>query len=275
MPRLTADARRARDSTTATGQRLHLVQRSRRASACRLLASGVRSPGSCSVRLPAARSMRITLGPVGTLLFEGPSDAARSARPRADCCAQCGAARRGPSQGDRTREAAARRDPRRSLESLWRRGPPAPERGAGFKRPSSISGDGASLAQALRDPDRGRARRRLSTRCGRSAGSTPSRGPARQSHALIMLKGLLSFGASRGLCDPHKITLTAKPSRKVQNFLKPTELKRLDAALLKLATEQPERVIGFSAIRLLAAQRHEEGRGARARGGSMSTSTIA
>jgi integrase len=66
-----------------------------------------------------------------------------------------------------------------------------------------------------------------------------------------MLKGLLSFGASRGLNDPHRITLTARPSRKVQNFLKPAELKRLDAALVKLAAEKPSRMLGFNALRLL------------------------
>jgi len=68
---------------------------------------------------------------------------------------------------------------------------------------------------------------------------------------LIMLKGLLSFGASRGLCDPHRIAITARPSRRVQNFLKPAELKRLDAALVKLIKANPTRVLGFAAIRLL------------------------
>src|SRR5439155_24783096 len=72
-----------------------------------------------------------------------------------------------------------------------------------------------------------------------------------RSHALIMLKGLLSFGASRGLCDPHRIAITARPSRKVQNFLAPTELKKLDAALVGLMTEHPNRMLGFAAIRLL------------------------
>ncbi len=66
-----------------------------------------------------------------------------------------------------------------------------------------------------------------------------------------MLKALLSFGASCGMCERHNVTITARSSRKVQNFLKPAELKRLDAALLDLIAEQPERIIGFSAIRLL------------------------
>ena len=38
----------------------------------------------------------------------------------------------------------------------------------------------------------------------------------------------------------------------MQNFLKPAELKRLETTLARaLATEQPERILGFSAIRLL------------------------
>ena len=53
------------------------------------------------------------------------------------------------------------------------------------------------------------------------------------------------------MCDRHNITLTATPSRRIQNFLKASELKRLDAALIDLAREQPERMLGFAALRLL------------------------
>ena len=98
-----------------------------------------------------------------------------------------------------------------------------------------IAGDSAS---AFDDP---RTRRWLDTIAGLGA----------QSHALVMLKSLISFGASRALCEPHKITLKARPSREVQNFLKPEQLKRLDAALIDLIAEQPERIVGFSAIRLM------------------------
>ena len=66
-----------------------------------------------------------------------------------------------------------------------------------------------------------------------------------------MLKSLISFGASRALCQPHRITLNARPSRRVQNFLKTEQLKRLDATLVDLIAEQPERILGFSAIRLM------------------------
>jgi integrase len=72
-----------------------------------------------------------------------------------------------------------------------------------------------------------------------------------RSHALIMLKGLLSFGASRGLNDPHRLTITARPSRKVQNFLSRAEMKHLDATLAALIAEQPRRIFGFAALRLL------------------------
>ena len=65
------------------------------------------------------------------------------------------------------------------------------------------------------------------------------------------MKGILSYGASRGLCERHNITLKAVPSRKVANYMKPSQLKALDAALVELIAEQPHRILGFSAVRLL------------------------
>jgi len=72
-------------------------------------------------------------------------------------------------------------------------------------------------------------------------------------HALILLKSLLSFGESRGLCTPQRITLKPKASRRVQNFLKVRELKKLDAALVALVREEPENVLAYAALRLLLA----------------------
>ena len=67
----------------------------------------------------------------------------------------------------------------------------------------------------------------------------------------MLLKSLLNFATSRGLSDTHKIAITARPSRQIQNYLKPQELKRLDAALVKLIGEHPHRALGFAALRLL------------------------
>jgi integrase len=212
---------------------------------CRLLATGVRS---WVVQLRyRGKSHRITLGKVGTLPFEGPPDhpgAVDLAR------AALNATRRGE---DPKRAIGRTRNPRGiTLGELWKAYGDAgwPLLNAiGVKRPSSIAGDAhrwrkhfTRIAdEAAADFDTPRTQRWLDSIEGLGA----------QSHALIMLKGLLSFGASRGLNDPHHITLTARPSRKVQNFLKPAELKRLDAALVKLAAEKPSRMLGFNALRLL------------------------
>lgn len=72
-----------------------------------------------------------------------------------------------------------------------------------------------------------------------------------RSHALLMLKGLLRFAKSRGLTDVQEIAIAARPSRKVQNFLKPGELRRLDAVLAELANENPGRMLAFNALRVL------------------------
>src|SRR5262249_61330232 len=87
----------------------------------------------------------------------------------------------------------------------------------GLKRQSSVKTDGYRWRKHFQriehEPaaafDTARTQRWLDTIAGLGA----------RSHALILLKGLLSFGASRGLCDPHRITITARPSRRGADFL--------------------------------------------------------
>ncbi len=244
MPRLT-ETRATRATLPSTGQAFIWCSEVK-GFGVRLLSTGVRS---WIVRTPTYRGERprLSLGRVGTLPFEGPPD-----RPGARDLAviAINAARRGE---DPKLAIGGAQHPRGvTIGELWKAygdaGYPLLN-AVGFKRPSSIEGDrhrwNKHFTRIAHEPaadfDGPRTQRWLDTIAGTGA----------RSHALIMLKGFLSFGTARGLCQPHRITLTAKPSRKIQNFLKPDELKRLDAALLDLIAEQPERIIGFAAIRLL------------------------
>jgi integrase len=208
----------------------------------RILHTGVRS----YIVMPPGHS-RITLGRVGTLPFEGPPEAPGA---RDLAIVALNAARRG--EDSRKAIGRAKQPKGATIGDIWKAygdaGYPLLNK-IGFKRASSIAGDRHRWSkhfvriadEPAADFDTERTTRWLDTIAGTGA----------RSHALIMLKGFLSFGASRGMCEPHKITLRAKPSREIQNFLKPEELKRLDAALVELSTEQPSRAIGFAAIRLL------------------------
>jgi integrase len=245
LPRLT-ETRALRATLPRSGQAFIWCSEVR-GFGCRLLATGVRS-WVVQVRYQG-KAKRITLGPVGTLAFEGPPDS-----PGALDLARA-ALNAGRRSEDPKRAIGRTRNPRGiTLGELW-----AAYATAGYPllndivytRAASVATDGlrwskhfvrAGIAdEAAADFDNARTQRWLDTIAGLGA----------RSHALILLKSLIGFGASRGLCDPHRITLAGRPSRKVQNFLKPDELKRLDAALVALAAEQPTRRIGFAALRLL------------------------
>ena len=197
--------------------------------------------------------MRLTLGPVGTLPFEGPAD-----DPGAKdlALAALNAARR----GEDPRAAMARRKPVEvdagpTLNDIWdayeRAGFPLTD-GTGRKRPSTIKAD------------RSRYRRHFRNEIGRTAAAAIDTVAARQwldridapgarNHALLLLKVLLGFAASRGLAATQAIAIKAVAARQVQNFYSPAELARLDAAMVALAAEKPAQLLNFSALRLLLA----------------------
>ena len=244
MPRLT-ETRALRATLPQTGQRLIWCSEII-GLGVRLLPTGVRS---WIVRVTyLGKQHRLTLGPVGTLSFETPdgcgaADLAKIA---------LNAGRRG--EDPRVAIGRAKHPAGVSLTGIWdafhKAGHPLLNKVGGTKRASSIKTETYRWNKHFADKiaheppanfDDVRVQRWLDG----------IKGVGAKSHCLITLKGLLSFGASRGMCERHRITLTATPSRRVQNFLKADELKRLDAALIDLAREQPERMLGFAALRLL------------------------
>jgi integrase len=74
-----------------------------------------------------------------------------------------------------------------------------------------------------------------------------------RSHALALLKSLLSFSTSRGIATAHRIDIACSPSRKVANYFKPAELVKLDKTLIKLISNNPDRLLPFTVLRVLLA----------------------
>jgi integrase len=212
---------------------------------CRLLPSGVRS---WIVQLRyLGRTHRLTLGPVGVLPFEGPPstpgavDLARLA---------LNAGRRGDDP--RLAIGRAKHPQGATLAEVWdaycKAGYPLLNK-IGFKRESSIKADAYRWKnQLVRLADRPvgkidtpEVQRWLDGISGLGA----------RSHALIQLKSMLKFADSRGLAQTQKINIKPRPSRQIKNYLNLSERKRLDAALVKLIKQQPQRMLGFAALRLL------------------------
>jgi integrase len=244
MPRL-HETRALRVNLPSSGQKLIWCSEVH-GFGCRILPSGVRS-WVVQVRY-GGRSHRITLGPVGTLPFEGPPHAPGA---RDLAVAAINAARRG--ENPKLAIGHAKKPGGATLADLWKAyeaaGFPLPNGKIGHKRQSSIKADRYRWGKHFRSIEHEPAKVFDTPRTQRWMDSIEGLGA--RSHALMLLKALLAFGASRGLCERHQIDIAARRSRKVQNFLKPTELKHLDAVLAKKAAEQPERVIPFSALRLL------------------------
>jgi len=194
------------------------------------------------------RKVRITLGPVGTLPFVGPAHAPGA---RDLAIAALTAARRGE---DPDLAIGRRRQPAGlTIAQVWAAYKEAgyPRlRDVGHKRATTIARDTARYrkhleprfgAKALSEIDTAEAQRWLD--------KIPSRGQRTQ--CLLLLKTLLSFARSRKLAAPHAIAIRVEASRKVQTFLTPEELRVLDVACAKLAAEQPARMAGFVALRVL------------------------
>ena len=74
-----------------------------------------------------------------------------------------------------------------------------------------------------------------------------------RSHALALLKSLLSFSTTRGIATAHRIDIACSPSRKVANYFKPAELAKLDRTLVKLIRDNPDRLLPFTVLRVLLA----------------------
>ena len=192
--------------------------------------------------------MRLTLGRVGVLPFEGPSGAPGA---RDLAVAALNAARRGEDPQIAIRRAQTPEGI--TIGELWTKYAAAgyPKlNGETRKRASSVKVDtyrwGKHFAPKIAaEPvaafDTGAATRWLDT----------IRDPGAKANALILLKTLLKFGKQRGLCEPLEIALTPKRSNEIANYLNPDELRRLDAALIALGEEKPEQLLGFAAIRLL------------------------
>jgi integrase len=193
------------------------------------------------------KELRITLGRVGILPCEGPPD-----RPGARDLAivALNAARRGIDPREAIGQAKAPRGI--TLGEVWaayvKAGSPLLS-GTGRKRPKSVESDGylwrAHVSKLAGEPaaaiDTPRVQRFLDD----------IEGPGARSHAMILTRTLLAFAKSRGLAATQQIDIKSRPSRAVQNFLKPAELAKLDAALAALAAEKPSQQLGFSALRLM------------------------
>jgi integrase len=246
MPRLT-ETRALRATLPRKGQ---VIQRCSEivGFGCRLTSKGARS-WIVQCRLNG-QELRITLGAVGTLPFEGPPNKPGA---RDLAIAAITAARRG--EDPRVAVGQVRAPEGLTLAEVWQSYVDAgyPKlRGVGHKRASTIKADtdrfNARVKPALGDEavgriDTARVRRWLDT----------IRSQGQRSHSLILLKSLLSFAASRGLATPHKIAITANRSREVQSFYKPDELAKLDETLAAMAAEKPAQILPLSALRLLIA----------------------
>ena len=82
-------------------------------------------------------------------------------------------------------------------------------------------------------------------------GMVKNSGIGSRNQALRLLLALVKFAKSRGLCETPVITVKVGKANSVQNYLTPDELKRVDAACIELAAEQPTRAMGYHVVRVL------------------------
>ena len=140
--------RHAGDTTTTRKEaRFHLVQRGPR---LRLPPAGDRRAVWVVQVRYQHKVLRITLGPVGTLPFEGPPDHP-GAVDLARIALNAATARRGPARRHRSRQASARRHPRRNLGSLRRRRASAAQQGGRHQARLVDQDRDVPLEQAFRD----------------------------------------------------------------------------------------------------------------------------
>jgi integrase len=196
------------------------------------------------------KKLRLNLGAVGVMPFEGPQSAPGA---RDLAITALAAARRGADPraaiGQRKQPAGI------TLADVWARYGEAgyPKvKGTGRKRPSTIRKDKDRYSFRLKDQlgavpiahiDTPVVQRWLDKFATEGA----------RSHALALLKSLLTFSITRGIATAHRIDIACSPSRKVANYFKPAELAKLDKTLVKLIRENPHRLLQFTALRVLLA----------------------
>ena len=195
-----------------------------------------------------SKTKRITLGPVGVLSFDGSADAPGA---RDLALAAINANRR----GDDAVETIGRKKAAKgiTLNAVWseyeKAGHPV-LRGTGRKRASTVYAD-SKRWQKLVEKTLGKKPTADITTAVVQRWLDGIATEGQKSHALVLVKSILSFAGSRGLAEPHRIDIKAEKSKAMQNFYTPAELVALDAAAAALAAEEPHRVGVFSAIRLL------------------------
>lgn len=198
----------------------------------------------------AGRVARLTLGPVGVLPFEGPPHAPGA---RDLAIAAINAARRGEDPIHAI--GRAKKEDGVTLNAIWAEYEAAgyPKlRGVGRKRDSTVGRDKARYDLLIRPSIGAEKVDRIDTaRVRRWLDEIPTEG--QRSHALVMLKSLLTFAGSRGLSKVHPIDVKPTKSRELQNFYKPEELAALDKAIVALIAEKRSQILTFSALRLLIA----------------------
>ena len=184
------------------------------------------------------RKLRINLGTVGVTPFEGPPNAPGA---RDLAITALAAARR----GDDPRAAIGQRKQPDgiTLADVWaaycEAGHPK-LKGTAHKRPITIRKDTDRFNYHLASNSARPPIAHIDTPCVRRwLDKIPTEGA--RSHALALLKSLLSFSTTRGIATAHRIDIACSPSRKVANYFKPAELAKLDKTLVELIRDYPDR----------------------------------
>jgi integrase len=196
------------------------------------------------------KKFRLTLGPVGTLSFEGPSHAPGA---RDLAIAALNAARRGDDPRGAIVKSKAANGDGPTLNDIWAAYQDAgyPKlRGTGRKRPTTIKADADRYAKHLA-PSLGRQAVEAIDTAAVRRWLDGIKSDGQRNQCLVLAKSLLSFAAARGLAKPQTIALAAGKSKEVQNFYSAAELAKLDRAIVELIDEQPTRLLAYSALRLL------------------------
>ena len=196
------------------------------------------------------QKLRLNLGTVGVMPFEGPPQAPGA---RDLAITALAAARRGD---DPRKAIGQRKQPDGvTLADVWAAYCAAGHpklKGTAHKRPTTIRKDTDRFNFHLASQLGPIPVAHIDTPCVRRWLDKIATEGAR-SHALALLKSLLSFSTMRGIATAHRIDIACSPSRKVANYFKPVELAKLDRTLVKLIRDNPDRLLQFTVLRVLLA----------------------